>query len=143
MASMTNASALTMLDTAVDAVDTGAVQPNPVVRCYDGTVPTNVDTSLSGNTVLAELAMTNPAFQAATDAAPGATVSANAISDDSAADATGTVSFARLLDRQAVEVAQIQVTAGEGGEELVFNTASFTVGVVVQVSSLILTLAEV
>ena len=138
MASMTNASALTMLDVAVDAVDTDSVQTFSQLRCYDGSVPINVDATLSGNTLLAALDMAIPAFGSATDQAAAGT-----ITDDAGADATGTVSFARLHDRAATPLAHIQVTAGQAAEELVFNTSSFEAGVVVQVSSLDITLAEI
>ncbi len=143
MASMTNASALTMLDVAVDAVDTDSVQTFSQLRCYDGSVPINVDATLSGNTLLAALDMAIPAFGSATDQAPGALAAAGTITDDEGADATGTVSFARLHDRAATPLAHIQVTAGQAAEELVFNTSSFEAGVVVQVSSLDITLAEI
>lgn len=142
MASMNNTEAITMCDTVVDAVDNDTSAANPVLRIYSGTVPTNVDASLSGNTLLAELAMSNPAFGAAADAAPGATATANSISDDTSADATGTASFARLFDRQASPAARIQITAGEGSEELVLNSASITAGVVVSVTSLTITQPE-
>lgn len=135
MASLTNAAVLAVLD-QIDT-DLGA---NALIRVYDGTVPTNADTALSGNTLLAELTMdaTN-AFGAATDAAPGGTMTANAITDDSSADATGTPTFARLLTSGASVVAQ--VTAGVGSGELDFTT-SITSGQPVQISSLVITMAE-
>lgn len=142
--SLTNAEALTCCDVIVDSADTGAVAPNPVLRIYNGTPPANVDTALSGNTLLAELAMSNPAFGDAADAAPGAIATAGAISPDTDADVTGTASFFRIMDRQASPVPRIQgaVTATGGGGELELNSIEIQSGAKVEVTSLTVTMPE-
>jgi len=135
MAFISNARAISILD----GIDT-ALGTNAVISVYDGTPPVTLDTALSGNTLLAELTMdaTN-AFGAATDANPGATMTANAIANDASANATGTPTFARLATSGATDV--LQVTAGVGSGELNFLT-SITATQPVAISSLTLTMAE-
>lgn len=143
MASVTNTSVLTMCDAAVDAVDANASAATGLLRFYSGTVPTNVDTALSGNTLLATCAFAQPAFGDAADATPGGTATANAIADDTSADDTGTVTFARAVDRAATPNEVLQFTAGAGAEEIVFNSASITSGATVSVSALTVTMPEI
>lgn len=132
---VTNAKVLAILD-QIDT-DLGA---SAKINIYDGTAPINLDTALSGNTLLATLTMdaTN-AFGAAVDTTPGGSLTANTITDDSAADATGTPTFARLTTSGDVAVAQVSAAVGSG--ELNFLT-SITSGQPVQITSLVITLAE-
>lgn len=144
MASMTNASALTMLNTAVDAVDTDSIQSFPLMILYSGTPPTNVDTALSGNTVLSQHDLSNPAFGNSSDAGPGATVAANAIADDTAADATGQATFSRFFDRAATPLAHLQLSVsktGSGGE-VQLNTDMLEEDVIVEITAINITLTE-
>lgn len=139
--SIDNASAIAACDAIVDNCDNGTTNAQATLVIYSGTPPANVDTPLSGNTVLAQLSMSNPAFGGAVDAAPGATATAGAITDDTSADATGTATFFRILDRD--NVPRIQGTAGDvGTEELVLNSASIQAGAAVVVSSLTVTMPE-
>lgn len=62
------------------------------LRAYDGTAPATADTALSGNTLLAELALNATAFGAAVSGL----ATANAITRDSSANASGTPTFVRL-----------------------------------------------
>jgi len=130
-----------MCNAAVDAVDLGSTDPNATLVFYSGTPPANVDAALAGNTVLAELEMSIPAFGAAVDISPGARATASAIADDTAANATGTATFARILDRD--NVPQLQLTVGTSGTEIIVNTVSFVAGALVEVTSLTITMPEV
>lgn len=139
--SISNAAAIDACDAIVDLCDAGTTNPQATLVIYSGTPPANVDTALSGNTVLAQLAMSNPAFGPAADAAPGATATAGAIADDTSADATGTATFFRILDRDNTPV--IQGTAGDvGTEELVLNSADIQSGAAVVINSLTVTMPE-
>jgi len=138
--SISNARALVLCDSVVDACDAGAGAA--VLTIYDGTMPTNLDTALSGNTILAELTMSDPAFGAAADAAPGATATANSITDDSAANATGTASFFRIHDSNSLGCLQGSATATGGGGILELNTISLVVGATVSITSLTVTVPE-
>jgi len=140
--SIANAQAINVCDEVVDSVDLGTTDPNGEVVIYSGTPPANVDASLAGNTVLAELAMSNPAFGNATDATPGATATANSISDDTSANATGTASFFRILDRDNTPRIQGTITATGGGGDMELNSTSISSGATVSISSMTITMPE-
>lgn len=133
-----NAGIRAALDSLVDLIDAGAGAGK--LRIYSGTVPADADAALSGNTLLAELTFSDPAFGAAADSSPGATATASAITSDASADATGTATFFRILDSNNVVVAQGAV--GTSGAEINFNTVSFVAGAIIAVSSLTAFMAE-
>lgn len=129
-----------MCDAAVDACDSGTTNPQATLVIYSGTPPTLVDDSLSGNTVLAQLDMSNPAFGNASDDTPGAIATANSITDDSSADATGTATFFRILDRDNTPV--IQGAVSTSGAELNLNSTAIQSGATVEITSLTVTMPE-
>jgi hypothetical protein len=124
--------AATVKNAMLDALETD-LGASPLLRIYDGTPPTNADTALSGNTLLAELAMSADAFAAAS----GGTKTANAITSDASANATGTASFFRLVTSGGT--AKVQGTVGTSGADLNLNSVSITSGGTVAVSSLVIT----
>ena len=138
--SIANAQALQAADAFVDACDLGSTNPQATLIIYDGTPPTLVDSALAGNTVLAQLDMSNPAFGAAADATPGATATAGAIASDTVADATGTATFFRILDRN--NVPRIQGAVATSGAELNLNSTAIQVSATVSVTSLTVTMPE-
>ena len=138
--SIANTSAISACDAIVDACDAGTTNPQATLVIYDGTPPTLNDDALSGNNVLAQLDMSNPSFGNAADAAPGATATANAITDDTAADATGVASFFRILDRDSVS--KVQGSVGTSGAELNMNSVNIQVNATVEVTSLTITMPE-
>ncbi len=88
--SITNASAIVLCNALVDRFDVST--PGTIV-VYDGTAPADVETALSGNTVLATLTFAATAFGNAADATPGAIATANAIVDDTSAVAGNPATF--------------------------------------------------
>lgn len=101
------------LDSITDALNDG------YCRIYSGTRPTNADTALSGNTLLAELRFGSTAFGAASSGVS----TANAMTQDSAADAAGNPTFARLFQSNGTTVfGDISVGKTGGAEELLINT---------------------
>ena len=102
-----------------------------LLRLYNGTKPTDADTALSGNTLLAELTLNATAFGASSSG----TATANAITQDSSADATGTCSFARMFASNGT-TALADLTVGVGSGELQLNTLSIVSGLPVQVTAL-------
>lgn len=68
------------------------------IRLYDGEQPATPNTAVTTQTLLAELRLGNPAFGAAV----GGIITANPIADDSDANATGTVSWFRVLKSDGV-----------------------------------------
>lgn len=112
------------LDQVYDQANSGKL------RIYSGAVPATADTALSGNTLLAELTMGATAFGAASSGVK----SANAITEDSVADNTGTATFYRLLKSDGSTVID-QGSVGTSGAELNLNTTSIVAAAAVQVSS--------
>lgn len=106
------------------------------IKVYDGTQPADADTALSGNTLLAEFAMTDPAAAAAASGV----LTLSAISDDASADATGTASWARIADSNGLTVFDVDVTATGGGGGMEFNTVSFVIAKTISVSSFTISL---
>lgn len=114
---------------------TAAISTSGLLRIYDGTPPATVATGLSGNTLLAECALSST-FAAA---ASGGVLTANAISNDTSADATGTASFFRLLTSGGTAIVQGTVTATGGGGDLTFASTSFVTGYTIAITSFTLT----
>lgn len=104
-------------------------------RVYSGARPTDSDTALSGNTLLASLAFGATAFPSPV----GGVLTANAITQDSAADATGTASFIRLFEADGT-TPFCDLSVGVGTGEVQFATLSFVAGLVVQITSLTISL---
>jgi hypothetical protein len=125
---ITNAAASAAADAVVDLCDAGAGAAS--LRIYDGSVPATADTAISTQVLLAQLAMSDPAFGAASNGV----ATASAISDDASADATGTATFFRILDSNGTVI--IQGTVGTATSDLVLNTTSIVAGATVSVTSL-------
>lgn len=100
------------------------------LRIYDGTRPATGGTA---TTLLAELTLNDPSFPAAASGQ----MTANAITDDSSADATGTATWFRIVDSDNNFVLDGDV--GTSGSDLNLNSTSITAGVTVEVTSLVLT----
>jgi hypothetical protein len=102
---------------------------NGYMRVYSGTVPTNGDTALSGNTLLAELRFGATAFAAAS----GGSAAANAITEDGTADASGTPTFARLFQSDGTTaVADVLIPS----EVTLTPAGSITAGQIVRCTAL-------
>lgn len=104
------------------------------IEIRTGSPPTNVNDASTG-TLLATLTLN----ATAAGASSGGVATFNAITNDTAADASGDAGYFRIYasggtDTQAV----IQGTAGEAADspDLVFNEKSFILGGVVSISSL-------
>jgi hypothetical protein len=127
-ASATTKTAVAARNTAIDAVT--ALANSGKLRIYSGTQPTDADTALSGNTLLAELVMNATAFAAASSGS----ASANAITSDSSADATGTATFFRLFKSDGTTVI-MDGAVGTSGAQLNLNTTSIVTAAAVSVTS--------
>jgi hypothetical protein len=129
MASITNA----QRSRAADAVTARA--NNGRLRIYSGTAP-DANFALSGNTLLADLTFGATAFGPAANGV----ATANAITADSSADATGTATFFRVLESDLTTVV-FQGTVGASGAELNLSSVSVIAGGPVSVSALTYTQA--
>jgi len=137
---ISNVAALAACDAIVDLFDTGSGNASAHFRIYSGTVPTDADTALGAQVLLAEPVCSNPAFGAAADIAPGARATASAITDDSLADNAGTASFFRIVNRSGT--AHAQGACATSGAELNFNTVSIAANAVVSITSFTVTVPE-
>ena len=111
----------------------GQVGSSGLLRIYDGTIPTNVDTALGAQTKLAELALSTTAFASASSGA----VSLDTITADSSADATGTASWGTLTTSGGTRVMDFNVSTS--GAFLNLDSVSITAGQQVSVTSFAIT----
>lgn len=125
---LTNASASAAADAVVDRIDAGAGAGT--IKIYTATIPTDADTAIGAQTLLATLTFSDPAFGAASNGV----ATASAITSDASADATGTAAWARIADSTGTTV--MDVTVGTSGEDINFNTVSFVSGATVSITSL-------
>lgn len=111
------------LDAMFDTLNSGKF------RIYDSTQPTDADTALGAQVLLADLGLNATAFAAAA----AGSKAANAISSDASADATGTATWGSLLTSGSVR--KQDFSAGTATVNLVLNTASIVAAAQVSVSS--------
>lgn len=130
----TNAVAIAALDAALALIGSSAT-----VRIYSGTVPTDADTALGAQVLLAQLTMSATPFAGAVDGTGTASATANAITG-AAAGATGTASFWRILNSGGT--VRLQGTCGTSDANMILPTLAIESGVTVNVTSLVVTLAE-
>jgi hypothetical protein len=117
---LTNAAASAAADAVVDRIDAGGA----------GTIPTDADTAVGAQTLLATLTFNATAFGAASNGV----ATANAITSDTSADATGTAAWARIASGGGTT--QMDVTVGTSGDDINFNTVSFVTGATVAITAL-------
>ena len=136
---ISNATAQRLANAFDDEINDGSTAA--AIDLRSGAQPADPDTAASG-TLLATLTMSDPAFGAATDAAPGGLITANSITDDSSADATGTAGYFRMraTGTGADDVADGEV--GTSGADLNMNTTSITSGSTVSITSMTVTMPE-
>ncbi len=120
------------MDAEYDVLNTG------YLRIYSGTQPASPDTALSGNTLLAELRFGATAFSAATGSNPTVTKTANAITSDSSADATGTATFFRAFKSDGT-TAVCDGTVGTSAADCIINSTSIVIATTVSCSSVVIT----
>ena len=135
---ISNAAAIAACDGVVDLLDGGAGAA--LVRIYDGAQPANPDVAIGGQTLLAELTCTDPAFGAAADAGPGGRATANAVTDDASANATGTASWFRAVTSAGTAV--IDGSVSTSGADLNLNSVAISAGATVSITSWTVTMPE-
>jgi hypothetical protein len=115
----------------------GVAADSGYIRIYDGAQPTNADTAVSGQVLLAELRFGADAFPAAS----AGVLTANAITSDASADATGTAAWARILKSDGTSVL-MDGTVGTSSANVVINSVAISAGAVVSCSSLTITISK-
>jgi hypothetical protein len=118
---------------AVDAI-TATIGASGKLRIYDGTQPTDADTAIGAQNLLADLALSADAFG---DSSSG-TATANAITSDTSADGTGTATWGSLLT--SANVRKVDFSVGTSGANLNLNSVAIQTGATVAVSAFTLTI---
>jgi hypothetical protein len=135
---VTNAVAQSMLSALKTAIDAGTAA---IITIYTGSQPTDADTAIGAQTLLATLTMDATAFGAVSDDTPGAIMTAAAITPDTSADATGTAAWFRMLT-QAGGTTIMDGSVGTSGADINFNTVSFTAGSQIEITSMTIFIGE-
>lgn len=104
------------------------------LRIYDGTQAATADTAVGAQVLLAELTLNATAFGAAS----AGVSTANAITSDASADASGTATWFRVLKSDGTTVL-FDGSVGTSGANLNLNSVAISSGAAVSVSSLIYT----
>jgi len=110
-----------------------AIGSSGKLKIYAGSQPTDADTALSGQTLLASLALSATAAPASS----GGVLTFNSITNDSSADATGTAAWFTLTTSGDVRV--VDGTVGTSGTDMIIDNTSISAGQVVSCSSLVIT----
>ena len=138
---ISNAAAIAEVDAIGPLFDAGT-GPG-LLRIYDGTQPAGgPDEAVGAQVLLAELTLSDPAFGAGADANPGGRITANPITDDTSANATGTATWFRGVDSNGLAIIDGDVTATGGGGDLELNSVEISVGAQVSVTSWTITAPE-
>lgn len=141
---ISNVACLAMLDELTAQLDAGSL--GAVIEIRTGTPPANVEAASTG-TLLATLTMSTTSFGAAADQNPGARITANSITSDTSAAATGEAGYfiagsSSVVDTIATRV--IMGTAGVSGDspDLVLDDDMIVIGGTVAVTAWTVDLAE-
>jgi hypothetical protein len=115
------------------------------ISVYTGTQPADANTALSGNTLLASMGFGSTAFASATASGSAGsrvvTATANSITSDTDAAATGTATWFRCYKSDGV-TGVMDGAVGTSGSDLNLNTTSIVEGATVAVTAFSITQAE-
>jgi len=139
---ISNECAILACDAVVDNLDEGTGAAT--VKGRTGAQPADPDTTASG-TVLFSLTCSATAFGAAADATGKATATAASITDDTSADASGTVGYVRASatnDGATPIDDHIDGEAGTSGADWNFNTVTIVAGATVSATSWTVSMPE-
>ena len=125
-----------VLDAIATKINAGAGAG--VLKVYNGTIPTDANTAVGSQTLLAELTFSDPCASAAASGV----LTFSAITSDSSANATGTATWARILDSDSNVIMDVSV-GSSGSVVLTFNTTSIVSGGPVAITSFTLTVPTI
>lgn len=120
---LSNAARSLACDAVVDTLDSGTIQIRTNAQ------PTNVDDAAAGS-LLGTLTFNATAFGAASNGA----ATANAITNDSSADNSGTAAHARILTSGAA--IRADCTCGQGSGDINFDNNVIVAGGVIAITSM-------
>ena len=120
-----------------EAAALAALAENGYIRIYDGSRPATANTAIGSQVKLAELRFGAPAFGAPVNGV----ITANAITPDISADATGTASWFRVLEDDGTTPLW-DGEAGTAGADLILNSVAIGAGSQVSITSLVHTVPK-
>ena len=103
---------------------------NGYLRIYSGTIPINADTAIGAQTLLAELRFAATGIATSVNGV----LTANALTPDSSANATGTAAFYRALQSDGTTCIA-DGTVGTSGSDCNMNSVAIQANAAVSVSS--------
>jgi hypothetical protein len=110
---------------------------NGYLRIYDGAQPATADTALGAQVLLAELRFNATFAPAAVDGL----LTANAITSDSSANATGTAAWFRALKSDGTSVV-MDGTVGVASADAIINSTAISIGAQVDCTALTLQVSK-
>lgn len=122
---LTNAAASAAADAVCTQCNSGKL------RIYDGAQPSAADDAITTQVLLAELTFGNPAFAASVNGV----ATANAISPDTSADATGVAAWFRAMKSDGTTKV-FDGSVGTSGADLNLNSVNIGQGAQVSVTAL-------
>lgn len=125
----------TCVNAEADAI--GNALNNGYLRIYDGTQPTNADTAVGAQVLLAELRFGADAFPAAV----AGVLTANAITADASANATSTATWARILASDGTTV-YFDGSVGLSTANVILNAVAIVTGAEVSCSAFSMTVSK-
>ena len=117
-----------------DAIDAGSGPGT--CKIYSGTIPADVATAITTQTLLGTLTFSDPS-----GAVASGVLTMSAITQDSSADATATATWARIFDSTGAAVMDIDVSTTGGGGTLQMNTTNIVAGGPILISSFTISVA--
>jgi len=136
---MSNEAAIFACDAIVDRLDEGSTAAT--IRGRTGTQPADVDATETG-TLLFTLTMSATAFGAASDDTGKATATASAITADTSADATDTLTYCRVGATGSGADDHLDGSAGTSSADFIFNTVAIVTGTNVSMSTFTVSVSE-
>ena len=119
---------LTQIQNAIDAGSAGGT-----IKIYTGAIPTTADTAVTSQVLLGTLT-----FSETCGVNASGSLTMAAITQDSAADNSGTATWARVADSSGNAFVDIDVTTIGGGGALQLNTVNIVAGGPILVSSFVI-----
>lgn len=111
------------------------------IKIYAGTVPTTT-AAAAGTLLVGDIRFGATAFGAPAAGTNARTITANAITSDSAADAGGTPTYARLFQSDGTTViAQCTVSASGGGGEMIIDSVPIVQNAPINVTGLTISMS--
>lgn len=142
-----NATAAAMLDNAINTLLNSGTGDG-IINIYTGAAPVDCEAAVTG-TLLGTCVLNATPFGAAADLAPGARITANAITSDTSADATGIAGYFRAYSTNSGTdasklVCYIQGSAGEAADstDLTLDDKNIVIGGTIAITSWTITMPE-